>query len=249
MKLSAVIIAKNEERNIAACLESLVFCDERVVIDSMSEDRTAEAARAAGARVYGNEFVDYATQKNFGISKATGEWVLLIDADERLEKGAEAEIRAAIAGGGKEAYSFHRRNCLFGRWMKHGGNAGDRQLRLVRRDKAVYEGAVHETIHHVKSVGVLQSPLYHYSTPTVSDYMRKLNAYTSLEAGVMRRKGLVWSQKRDAFAAPIAVFLKRYFWQRGFLDGIEGFLFAFFSAYYESVRRLKLWELAHAGKK
>jgi glycosyltransferase involved in cell wall biosynthesis len=246
-RISAVVIAKNEEKNIRACLESVAFCDEAVVVDSGSADRTREVAASLGAKVFEKPFVDYASQKNFAVSKASGDWVLLIDADERLPEGAGAEIRRAVEDASVDGWYFLRTNYIFGRRMRHGANRDDRQLRLLRREKAVLEGAVHETVPNVRRAGTLRTALLHHSTATVSQYMGKLNAYTSLEAAVMKGKGRAFS-RRAASAAPWAVFFKRYVLERGFLDGIEGYLFAALSGYYEFVRRAKHWELLHAEK-
>ena len=235
--LSAVVIARDEEKNIAECLEGLSFCDEIVVVDSGSRDRTADIARAAGAKVFENAFVDFASQKNFGVSKASGEWVFVVDADERVSPPLAAEIRETLKHPEADGYTVSRENRLFGRLMRHGANAGDRPLRLARRGATRFKGLVHETIE-LAMPGRLRHVLRHESTPTVASYMRKLNHYTSLEAQLLTERGEKVDPKKIK-RRPVQVFVYRHFFQRGFLDGIEGFLFSVLSAYYEFIRRIK----------
>lgn len=242
MLLSAVVIVKDEERNIRQCLESLAFCDEIVVVDSGSGDRTAAIARSMGAKVHVRPFDDYATQKNFGISQALGAWIFSVDADERVSPGLAAEIREILKDSVLDGYTVRRENRLFGRWMRHGANAGDRPLRLARRKIAVFEGLVHERIAlPAAAAGRLNGILRHESTGSMGEYMAKLNRYTTLEARALAGRGAAFEEKKAA-RRPLLVFLYRYFWQKGFLDGIEGFLFSVLSAYYEFVRRAKHWE-------
>jgi len=240
MKLSAVLICRDEEKNIGECLTGLAFCDERIVVDSGSRDQTVRLAEAAGTKVFFRAFSDFADQKNFAISKASGEWVLLVDADERVPEVLATEIVGAINGSIYDGYWLERRNQIFGRWMRHGAYKGDRQLRLIRRDKAVFEGPVHERVR-VSNAGQLKEPLLHHSTPDIVSYMRKLNTYTDLEAKVlMGREGVdpVKRMKRR----PVMVFAKQMVFYAGFLDGLEGFLFGVLSAYYEFIRYAKYWE-------
>ncbi len=240
--VSAVIIALNEEKNITDCLGSVAFCDEKVVVDSGSTDRTRELAEQAGAKVYSNEFKDYASQKNFGIRKTRGEWVLLLDADERVSPELAAEIKKTLEEPKAEGYFFPRSNRIFGRWMKHGMNGDDLQLRLAKKEKAVFEGVVHERIYLDGPSENLKNPLLHYSTDSLAVYMKKLNNYTSMEAGILKNKPEKISIQ-NMRSRPFLVFCYRVFWQRGILDGWEGFLYGVLSAYYEFVRLAKCWEL------
>lgn len=239
--LGAVLIAKNEERNLGPCLESLRFCDETVVVDSGSADRTREIARQAGVKFFENEFRDFASQKNFAISKAGAEWLLLIDADERVTPELAAEVRKAVASGSHDGYWVRRENVIFGRRLRHGAHRGDWQLRVVRRRKAAFEGVIHERVRTEGRWGRLKQPLRHLSTPSVSSYMGKLNQYTSLEAQALASRG-VRPGRRSMLLRPIAVYGRRAFWEAAFLDGFEGMLFAFLSAYYEFIRLAKCWE-------
>lgn len=245
-RVSGVVITRDEEKNITACLECLRFCDEVVVVDSGSRDGTVPLAKSAGAKVYFKPFEDFASQKNFAISQAGSEWVFLVDADERVSGALAAEVRAVLENPKADGYDLKRINRIFGRRMRGGINAGDKQLRLVRKEKAVFKGLVHERIALEGDAPCLQEPLLHESTPTVKDYMRKLNLYTSLEAKNLDEKETF--SERGLRLRPLALFFWRFLFQGGFLDGREGFLFNGLSAYYEFVRRAKHWELRQPGK-
>lgn len=241
MKCSAVLIARDEEKNLRDCLAGLVFCDEIVLVESGSHDQTAELARSLGAKVYSNLFKDFASQKNFGIGKAESEWVLLVDADERVTPELTEEILGVLKNPKADGFFVKRSNRIFGRWMKHGDSGGDRQLRLARRDKAVFKGQVHERIYFEGKQPCLKNPLLHHSTPTVRDYMKKLNQYTSLEAAMLVEKKETFDASKIK-SRPLFLFIYLHFFKQGFLDGMEGFLFSVLSAYYEFVRQAKHWE-------
>ena len=245
--LSAVVIAKDEEKNIVECLKGLAFCNEVVVVDSGSSDRTVSLAKGLGAVVYSNPFVDYASQKNFAIGKASSEWLLLVDADERVSAGLADEILTTLKHPAADGYFVKRENRIFGRWMKYGANREDFQLRLVRQQKAVFEGRVHERIRVEGECSRLSNVLYHHSTDSVSVYMKKLNVYTSLEAKVLEERRADGSPAKMK-SRPLQFFFYRAFWQQGLRDGTEGFLFSVLSAYYEFIRQAKYWE-GHRGRK
>ena len=246
MKLSAVLITRDEGENLRECLEGLGFCDEIVVVDSGSRDDTADLARRLGAKVFFNSFESFAAQKNFAVGKAQGEWVLLIDADERVSSSLGAEIGRVLQNPLREGYFLRRRNRIFGRWMRCGDSGRDKQLRLALRLKAVLTGLVHERVC-LDGAGILKEPLLHYSTPDVKEYMKKLNFYTSLEARALtERKENVSMAKMKL--RPFLFFLNVHFIRLGFLDGLEGFLFSVLSAYYEFVRRAKQWESISGGQ-
>lgn len=243
--VSAVIIALNESRRIGACLDALDFCSERIVLDGGSSDGTAEIARAHGAAVSTRLFTDFAEQKNHAISLAGQEWVLLIDCDETVGSDLRQEIQDTLRDPKYDAYELVRSNRIFGRSMKHGGCGGDVQLRLVRRGRARFIGAVHERIDpQGLRIGRLKRSLLHESTQDVRSYMLKLNRYTTLEVAEMARRGSVAVGSAPDLRRPIVVIAYRYFGLAGFLDGMQGFLFAVLSGYYEFVRRVKVWEAA-----
>lgn len=241
MLLSAVLIVKDEHKNIRDCLEGLSFCDEIIVVDSGSADDTRAIAEAMGAKVYSHPFVNFASQKNFGIEKASGDWVLLVDADERVSEALACEIKKTLSKPSADQFFFLRENKLFGRWMRYGINKNDLQLRLARRGSARFRGLVHERIIPTGKKIALKNPLMHYSTESISGYMKKLNVYTSLEAGELKRRGAKASFFQMVWRPP-AVFLHRIFWLQGMLDGMEGFFYGLLGAYYEFIRRVKYWE-------
>ena len=245
--LSAVMIVKNEEKNIADCLRALTFCGEVIVVDSGSSDRTVSLAKNCGAAVYSNPFMDYASQKNYAISKATSDWLFLIDADERVSGELAGEIMEILKRPEAAGYFVKRVNRIFGRWMKYGANHNDLQLRLVRRSTAVFEGSVHEGIRLQGRCPRLSNVLWHYSTDNVSAYMKKLNVYTSLETRVLLERGAGFTIKKMR-TRPLQFLFYRGFWQQGLRDGMEGLLFCVLSAYYEFIRQAKYWEGEHANK-
>jgi glycosyltransferase involved in cell wall biosynthesis len=241
MKLSAVLITKNEETNMTDCLRSVMFCDEIIVVDSGSSDQTTSIASQYGSKVFQNPFVDFASQKNFGISKAGGEWVFLIDADERVTTELAEEILKSIRNERCMGYWVRRRNRIFGRWMNGGANRHDWQMRLVRRQRARFGGKVHERIHVSGLCKYLKGRLNHLSTENISRYMKKLKQYTDFEIEEISKR----SQNAaitPSLSKPVALFLKSMILQRGFRDGMEGFFFTVLSCYYEFVRQIKYWE-------
>ncbi len=242
MKLSAVVITQNEEKNIRECLEGLLFCDEIIVTDSGSSDRTVEIARSMGAKVFHHVFSNFAAQKNFAIEQSSGDWVILVDADERIDQRLREEIIEAVQDAEIPAFYLRRKNLIFGRWMHFGGNQNDLQLRLARKGLARFKGAVHERVRWDGPVRVLKNQLLHCSTASVSDYFRKLIQYTGIEAGILRSHQAA-SDGSGMRLRPLAVFFDRFFLKGGFLDGWEGFLFCFLSGYYEFVKRARCWEL------
>ncbi len=242
MKLSGVVIAKNEEKNIKDCLECLRFCEEVVLVDSGSTDQTVSIANGLGAKVFLKEFKDFASQKNYGIERANGDWVLLLDADERLSPSLADEIQRTLANPKVAGYYLLRKNRLLGRWMYFGENRRDYQLRLVLRPKALFQGLVHERVYLSEKTARLKEPLLHYSTDRISEYMKKLNTYAFLEAETLRREGRpvdLGQMKRR----PLFLFFRLVFIKAAVLDGMEGVLFSILSAYYEFIRLAKQWEL------
>ena len=162
-RLSAIIIALNEAGNIADCLDTLAFCDERIVVDGGSIDATAQIARGKGARVISHPFEGFGAQKGFALSLATGDWVLSVDADERVSAALAQEIVSAVVGGGADAYELPRRSSFCGRVMNHSGWSPDYVLRLFRRDKAYFSSdLVHERVVSTGSVSRLKQPLMHH---------------------------------------------------------------------------------------
>ena len=244
MKVSGVVIAQDEERDLPACLGSLAFCDEVVVVDGGSRDRTVELARAAGARVVEHAWPGYGAQRTFALGQAQGDYVLFVDADERvdveLRKVDPSSGRGSTGPAGGEVLV---KNFLYGRQLRFGGCGGDWHLRLVRRSAArVREAEVHEGLEVDGQVVRLAGGLEHRSYQDLSDYLGKSNEYTSLLAKQRLERGDRFSPVGAALRLPWG-FGKRYVLQLGFLDGWPGFAHAALSAYYDFLKVAKLKDL------
>src|ERR1700730_3751237 len=179
-RLSAIIIAKNEARNIGACLDSLAFCDERIVVDGDSDDGTPEIARARGARVARAAWHGFGAQKNFALSLASGDWVLSIDADERVTPALARAIEDAIGRHGVDGYQMPRRSSFLGREMRHSGWSPDYVLRLFRRGRARFsDDLVHERVICDGQVGRFAEALLHYPVTRLEDAVGRMDRYSS----------------------------------------------------------------------
>lgn len=244
MKLSAVVITFNEEGNLPDCLESLRFCDEIVVVDSHSTDRTREIAKAAGAKVVERDWPGHIEQKNFALEQAAGDWALSLDADERVTPDLRAEILAAVAAPGPATagFSMPRLSNYLGRWIRHSGWYPDRKLRLVRRGKGRWGGVnPHDRLEVDGAVVALHGDLRHYPYKDLSDHLRKIDSYTTIMAREKRRRG-ERALPRLVLDGP-AKFLKAYVLRAGFLDGWQGLVLAAMGSYYAFLKYAKLLEL------
>jgi glycosyltransferase involved in cell wall biosynthesis len=240
VKISATIIACNEERNIARAIESLRCCDEILVVDSGSTDRTVEIARKLGARVIEMEWRGYAGQKNFASDQASYDWVLSIDADESLSEALEAEIwQIKKTGPQYDAYTMPRLAQYLGRWILHSGWYPDRKIRLFDRRKARWEGDyVHESVVVQGTVGHLESNLLHFTCNSLTEHLRTMDRYTTLAAEqlVDQKAKITW---RRIVLDPLWTFFKTYFLKQGFRDGLEGLCIAYMAAFYNFVKYAK----------
>ncbi len=226
--LSVILIAKNEALNIEACLASVAFADERIVLEHASSDATVEMARRAGAVVSQSaDWPGFGPQKNRALGLASGRWVLCIDADERVTPALAEEIMRIVQGDdatGPTAYEIPRMTNFCGRWIRHCGWTPDHVVRLFRRGTARFsDDLVHERVLlGPAKPGRLKSPLLHYSYPTPFDYWRKLEQYSHAWALQKRREGVRTSMLRAA-ASGVVAFLRSYLLRLGFLDGAMGF--------------------------
>ena len=269
MSLSVVIITFNEEPNLGRTLESVksLVADgkgEIIVVDSGSTDRTVEIAKSYGAKVFVEEWKGYAAQKNSAIDKATGDWIVSLDADEELSPGLREVIARAIGPDDDSPKIsgawISRKNFFLGRWIRHGGFYPDRKLRLFRRGKGQFENRkVHEDVHlNGKSYALDHSydlwgsdiDIIHHSYPTLSDYIEHMNRYSSLgaEMVVAKQNGRVRFSVINIVVRPLATFIYSYFFRLGFLDGREGLLLHLYHAVYVSWKYAKAWELANKPK-
>lgn len=224
--LSVIIISKNESANIESCLDSVAFADEVIVLDSGSSDDTVHLARAKGAKVYAmGDWPGFGPQKNRALALAKCEWVLSIDADERLGHDLVKEIQEAISDAERDAFEIPRLTQFCGEWIHHCGWTPDHVLRLFKREAAKFsDDLVHERILLVPNAtcGRLKSPLLHFSYPQPSHYWRKLEQYSQAWAEQRMARGQKTSMWR-AGGAGVVAFLRSYFFRLGFLDGAMGF--------------------------
>jgi glycosyltransferase involved in cell wall biosynthesis len=244
VKLSAVIIAQDEERDLPACLESLRgLADEVVVLDGGSRDRTRALAEAAGARVFERPFDDYAAQKQAALDKARGEWVLSIDADERVSPELAAEIRAAIASPEAPAgFEIPFQVEFMGRRMRFGGLGSEKHLRLFRRARGRFGGAgLHEGVVLDGKPGLLRAPMRHVPYRDLGDYLAKLGPYTSRAAAKRLAQGRRFHPLQLALP-PWELFV-RLVLRLGLLDGVPGVAWAGLAAFHTGLKYVKLREL------
>jgi glycosyltransferase involved in cell wall biosynthesis len=237
MKISAAIITLNEERNILRCLESLRCCDEIVVVDSGSQDRTVELATQHGAKVVHAPWPGYAKQKNFASESCQHEWVLSLDADEALSEALEAEIWQLRKDGPRfDAYDFPRLAQYLGRWIRHSGWYPDRKIRLYRKAKARWVGNyVHESVQADGSVGHLENNLLHFTCDNLSDHLRTMDRYTKLAAEELRASGKVigW---RHLLVNPLWTLLRTIVVDGAWRDGQQGLTIAWMAAFYNFLK-------------
>jgi glycosyltransferase involved in cell wall biosynthesis len=240
VKISAAIITLNEERNIARAIESLRCCEEVVVVDSGSTDRTMDIAEKLGARVVEGAWRGYAGQKNHAVEQCQHDWILSIDADEALSETLEAEIwRLKKNGPAHDAYTMPRLAQYLGRWILHSGWHPDRKVRLFKRGKAKWVGDyVHESVHVDGAVGHLEGNLLHFTCNSLSEHLRTMDRYTTLAAEqiVASKRKVRW---RHMALDPAWTFFSTYVLKRGFLDGAEGLAIAYMAAHYNFLKYAK----------
>lgn len=241
-RFSVAIIAYNEENNLPACLQSVAWADEIVVVDNGSMDRTREIVRTHGARlIEAPDWPGFGIQKNRAIDACTGDWILALDADERVEAPLRAEIERALAGAAFDVYAMPRRSTYCGRFMRHGGWWPDRVVRLFRRGAARYSDArVHERLLTDRPIGTLRAPLTHFSFRSMEQVLEKMNRYSSASAQALIESGRT-PGLASAIGHGVAAFLRTYFFRLGFLDGRHGFLLAVSNAegsYYRYVKAM-----------
>lgn len=240
MKISATLITLNEEDNIARAIESLRCCDEVVVVDSGSQDRTMEIAAKLGARIVESPWRGYAGQKNFAAEKAANDWILSIDGDEALSEALEGEIWQIKKTGARfDAYTMPRMAQYLGRWILHSGWYPDRKVRLYDRRRAHWEGDfVHESVKVEGTIGHLDCNLLHFTCDSITSHLKRMDRYTTLAAQELVARGKKVTLA-DLLFDPPWTFLRTYILQAGFLDGVEGLTIAYMAAFYNFVKYAK----------
>ncbi len=255
VRISACIIAKDEADRIGPCLESVAFCDEIVVLDSGSTDGTPALCREAGARVIETDWPGWVAQKNRAVEAATHDWILSLDADERVDATLRAQIEALREGplsddAEPRAYELTRRVFYLGRWINHGGWYPEWRIRLFHRGHAHWGGIdPHDRVETESSVGrIRDGNLEHFTYRSIDDHLRQMNRFTAVGAQKLFERG-----KRRAFLSllfkPPWRFMHMYVLRRGFLDGKAGFVVAVLHAYAGFLKYAKLWDLVRRDKR
>jgi glycosyltransferase involved in cell wall biosynthesis len=238
--ITATIITLNEEDRIAEALASLACCDEIIVVDSGSTDRTREIAASCGARVITHSWEGYSRQKNFAAEQAAHDWILSIDADERLSIELANEIfRWKQSSRSSVGASMPRRAFYLGKWVKHSGWYPDRKVRLYDRRNCQWEGSVHETLKIDGTVQRLEGDLLHFPFTDWDDQAAKIDRYTQLAARSARDRGVRGNVLNLVFGPPLA-FFKSFFLRAGFLDGARGLAIAYTGARYVFLREVRI---------
>ncbi|MBL7211216.1 MAG: glycosyltransferase family 2 protein [Desulfobacteraceae bacterium] len=244
-RLSVCIICYNEARNIRRCLDSIKWVDEIVIVDSMSSDDTVNIARQYTGSIFQRSWTGYADQKNFALSKARGNWVLSLDADEEVTPVLRDEILTEIdKATAKNGYRMPRRSFYQGRWINHSGFYPDRQLRLFRRNKGRWVGGrVHERVEIEGSIGDLKNDLLHYPYQgVISGQLQTVDNFSGLIASDRHEKGERFHLSL-LLLRPLFKFLEVYLLKRGISDGVPGLIIAVTSAYAVFVRYVKIREI------
>lgn len=246
--LGVSMIAHNEERQVAAALASVAWVDQVVVVDCESTDRTAEIVRGfPNARLFQRlNNPNLNVNKSFGIAQLSTDWIFYLDPDEIIPAALAEEMRNSVESMKYVAFKLPRRNHFFGRWLRFGGQFPDLQLRLFRRGKGVFPNKhVHESLSIDGTTGVLTEPFDHFPYPTINDYIRKMNFYTSFQADFWAKEGKktgFFDSIRFLFVRPGNRFLRRYFFKDGFRDGWQGYLAALGDAFQIALSFGKLLE-------
>ncbi|HWA37515.1 MAG TPA: glycosyltransferase family 2 protein [Burkholderiales bacterium] len=248
-KLSAVLITRNAAHVLDGCLESLAFADEIVVVDSASGDATAQIAAKHGARVVQKEWLGFGRQKQFAVDQAAHDWVLCIDADERVSPELAASIRAALAAPVSPVYRMARRNRFLGRWLAHGEGYPDWSARLFNRLSARWsEDLVNEKLLYFVTPGRLDGDLLHDPADDISAYLERQNRHTTLAARQAFELGRTPHLLNLVFS-PLVRFLKFYVLRLGFLDGMPGLIYTSIGCMNSYIKYAKLMELRRAERR
>jgi len=251
--LSVTIITLNEEANIRRTLESVKWANEIIVLDSGSTDRTVAICREFTDKVFHQDWLGFGRQKNAAIDRATGDWVLSLDADEPIEQELGEEIKRIIASADAcDGYRIPRKTFFLGKWVRYGGWYPDHNLRLFRRGKGRFEErAVHEAVHVNGTVEATRHAIVHHAYPDLAEYLNSINRYSSLAVSVMAEKGIPahktsWT---NIVLRPIFTFLWKYVCRLGFLDGKYGLVLNLFHSCYVFAKYAKAWEYTVAASK
>jgi glycosyltransferase involved in cell wall biosynthesis len=248
-KISAYMITFNNERTIERALKSLTWADELVVVDSFSQDKTAEICRRFTDRVYQREWPGYRAQYQYAADLTTHPWVLFVDADEEVPPELAREIRKVVEGDGEgiDGFIVYRRTFYLGRWIQYGGWYPDCEIRLYRRGKGRWEGGLHAKVLVDGKIGSLKRQYLHYSYRDISDQIQTIDKYSKVAAEDMLQEGERFSLFKLVFHPPFR-FIKEYLLKSGFRDGMPGFIIIISTMFYVFMKHAKLWELTHSDE-
>ena len=241
LMISAVVLTKNEEKNIKGCLESLRWCGELLVIDDHSSDKTVQIAKEFGAKVFFHRLNnDFAQKRNFGLSLAKSDWVFFLDADERVSPQLAKEIKLIVKETSCNAFNVRRYDFFGGKALKYGETANVWLLRLGRRGEGEWKRQVHEFWQVKGEVGELVNPIFHYPHPTITEFLKHINFYSTLHAEALYQEGVKISCWRIVIN-PLGKFLINWLWRLGFLDGMPGLIIALMMSLHSFLARAKLY--------
>lgn len=241
--ITAVVLARNEEKNIVDCLESISFCDEILLIDDNSSDRTVEIGRKLGARIVKRALnKDFSAQRNFALSIAKNDWILFVDADERVTKNLQKEINDFIIESKNDAAFIKRVDFIWGKQLMYGETGNVKFLRLGKRQAGEWIGRIHEEWRVTQNIGSLKNSLYHFPHQSIGDFLKEINYYTDIRAIDLHAVGMKvkW---HSLILYPGGKFFANFFIKLGFLDGIYGLMFAIMMSFHSFLVRGKLWML------
>ena len=243
-KISVAIVAYNEEKHLPDCLKSVAWADEVIVVEGKSTDKTAEIAKKAGAKVFSVENQPLMKKMmNIAFTKCTGEWILQLDADERVSPELKTEIEKIISAKSEHAaFRIPRKNLMFGKYLEYSGWYPDFQLRLFKNGSGKYPAKnVHEELEISGTIGNLENPIMHLNWDTVSQFLLRLDSYTTHESEkwISDGKSIVWT---DVIRFPLSEFISRFFDRKAYKDGLHGLVLSILMAGYWELVFAKVWE-------
>ncbi|MBS1517488.1 MAG: glycosyltransferase family 2 protein [Bacteroidetes bacterium] len=247
-KISGIIICRNEEKNIEDCLKSIQWCDEIILVDSLSSDKTVELAGKYTSNVFLNEWKGFSEQRKFALDKARYEWIFSIDADERCTEELAVEIRSILDKESRvKGYFVPRKSFFLGKWIKHCGWYPDHQMRFfLKGSVSITDRLVHEGYKVTGETAELKNDILHYTVRSVSEYAEKINHYSTLSA--MEKANEKKISMGYLLYKPILEFKKKFFFQQGFRDGIYGLMVSYFHMFTKALTYMKILEMQNKKK-
>jgi glycosyltransferase involved in cell wall biosynthesis len=246
MKISVIVNTWNEEKNIERCLKSVEWVDEIVVVDMNSTDKTREMAKKLGAKVFSHQYTGYVEPaRGFALSKATGDWILVLDADEEIPFSLAKKLEKIAEKGKFDFVRLPRKNIIFGRWVKHSRWWPDYNIRFFKKGKVSWTDKIHSvplTTGEGKNLAVKETnAIIHHHYQSVSQYIQRLDRYTDIQSKELFKSGYQFGWQ-DIISKPIGEFLSRFFAGEGYKDGLHGLVLALLQAFSELIKYLKVWE-------